>query len=152
MKLEILKLKSKPTDDFVTNRKLTLSGFNISALETILNVARRTISEKMMIDNLDLPDDSYVVITIACYYGRVDFLFGNAKAMPTHSLMCARMKKCHYKLNKTTKGELSDSTSIIDHDIGFAATITGCRILGRILKQQNILTLLLTETKRRWIS
>lgn len=144
LEMEILKLKSKPTDDFTTNRELTLSGFNMSALETILFVAQRIISETMT----TLPDNSYIIVIMACCYGRTEFIFGNAKAVVTPDILRKRIARCHNRLNKTINGQPPGRTSIIDKDIGFAIAITGCSII----KQQNILPLLLSETTRRWIS
>lgn len=145
MKLEILKLKSKPTDDFTTNRELTLSGFNMSAFETILFAARRIISEKMA----TLPDNGYIIVIMACCYGRAEFIFGSAKAMVTADILRSkRIARCHNRLNKTINGQPPGRTSIIDKDIGLAIAITGCSMI----KQQNILPLLLSETTRRWIS
>lgn len=149
MELEMLRLKYRPTNNFSKNRKLTLSGFNISALDTIALATQKMVSERLKADNLHLPDNSYVVITITCCCGRVDFILGNAKAMVTSNLLRKRIARCHSKLDKVIKkGTSSGRVSIIDNNVGFAASITGCDII----KQQDILSFLLSEIKRRWIS
>lgn len=143
--LEVLKLKCVPAKDFTSNRTLTMSGFNISALDTIICATKRLVSDKITTE-INLPDASYVVIVLACCYGRVEFIFGNANAVVTKKILRARIKNCHNRLNKTISGQTPGKTSIIDHKLGFAAAISGCKVI----KSQQILFIVLNEITRRW--
>ncbi len=137
-----------PCNDFV-NDKLTINGFNKSAIDTIVIAAQKKLEEKF--GELGKLDRKYfAILFVSCGSCRAKYVIGNIEVstnLDDRSLK-AKSSEGHYRLEVALyETDKIIPFTCIDSDAGICVAISG----HPSIEAENIPKFIMEELIRRWV-